>query len=349
MKKIISLVLIILPLALINGQQASVSSLQEEVPAVVYSLPKTTLNIDIEVEKTTTIPGVYFQYSERYLATDKVITEEKTTYKIKTIKISSKAIPDPARTYNIPLEGKSVLGQISVNADGLLCGVNVPVANSSYKQPKVKVTMNNKEENTVILPLGEEYMMAGSTAKLAEGAAKQIYRIRESRISLLTGDLEHLPADGASFKAMLDGMNKMEKQLTELFIGKTRKEIIRQHISVTPDVAMNNMVLFRFSVFKGVVAVDDLSGEPYYLNVNPEKINISTGDVKGKKAKPTLFTILPAKTSISISDSKMVFSNETFLMPQFGVLMPLSEDLFSTPKLKIHIDSQTGRLLYIEK
>ena len=42
----------------------------------------------------------------------------------------------------------------------------------------------------------EELLMAGSTAKQAEVAAKQIYRIRESRMNILTGDADNLPPDG---------------------------------------------------------------------------------------------------------------------------------------------------------
>ena len=46
----------------------------------------------------------------------------------------------------------------------------------------------------------EELLMAGSTAKQAEVAAKQIYRVRESRLNILTGEADNLPPDGEAMK-----------------------------------------------------------------------------------------------------------------------------------------------------
>ena len=75
-------------------------SLTEGQSVLVYSLPKTELCIEIVTEKVTENPGVFYRYSERYLATDKVITEEKTSYKLKNISVKPRAIADPKRTYS---------------------------------------------------------------------------------------------------------------------------------------------------------------------------------------------------------------------------------------------------------
>jgi hypothetical protein len=192
-------------------------------------------------------------------------------------------------------------------------------------------------------------MMAGSEAKLAEGAAKQIYRIRESRLGLLTADVERLPADGSSFTSMLDGLNNSERELTELFVGKTSTEVQSKMLYLTPTVVTANQVLFRFSALRGLVASDDLSGAPYYININPEKIpNVVPADPKAKKEIVAFYTIQPASTLISIGDGiNTLFLNQYFI-PQFGVTIPVSDELFKQPKLKIQIDPLTGRLLSIE-
>ena len=59
--------------------------------------------------------------------------------------------------------------------------------------------------------LSEELLMAGSTAKQAEVAAKQIYRIRESRLNILTGEADNLPPDGDAMKLVIEQLEQQEK------------------------------------------------------------------------------------------------------------------------------------------
>ena len=71
--------------------------------------------------------------------------------------------------------------------EGLLCAINTEYApeaaqtkTTSPKQPAAKTPAPSASV------LSEELLMAGSTSRQAEVAAKQIYRIRESRLDILT-------------------------------------------------------------------------------------------------------------------------------------------------------------------
>jgi hypothetical protein len=330
---------------LFAGAQAL--SLTAGQSSLVYSLPKTKLVIEVEVEKTSQKPGVFYRYSERYLATTNVITAEKATCRLKSVSVKTVAVPDSARTFQIAPDKSSQLTHLSVNAQGILCGINVPVTPERNVMIN-KTIIRNNETTSNLLPLGEEYMMAGSEAKLAEGAAKQIYRIRESRLGLLTSDVEKVPADGASMKSMLDGLDKMEKQLTELFTGSTTIEVSVQKIQLTPATALNNEVLFRLSALRGLVAADDLSGMPYYITVKPQVVAQNAADPKAKIEKAGLYYVLPATTEISIGDGINTNFNGQFFVPQFGKIVPLPESLFKQKEIKVRIDEHTGRLLGIE-
>ena len=322
--------------------------LTEGETALVYSLPKTVFYIEIETEKTVQKPGIFYRYSERYLATNKVITEEKTTYRLKSINVKTRAIADANRTYSFAPSSSLQTSHLSVNSQGILCGINVVCEPEKTSNPTVELPLKDNTKTDALLPLGEEYMMAGSEAKLAEGVAKQIYRVRESRLGLLTADTDKLPADGESFKVMMDGLNKMERELTELFVGKTTVDRQTQTLNLTPNAVINNQVLFRLSAFKGIVAADDLSGVPYYINIVPTNVGILPADPKIKSEKSALFYVLPASTQVSIGDGlNTLYSNE-FFVPQFGKTVPLSESLFKQQHIKVRIDSQTGRLLSIE-
>lgn len=95
--------------------------------------------------------------------------------------------------------------------------------------------------------MSEELLMAGSTAKQAEVAAKQIYRIRESRMNILTGDADNLPPDGEAMKLVIQQLEEQEKALTNLFTGIQAKEVSDYEVTIVPFDNLDKEVLFRFS------------------------------------------------------------------------------------------------------
>ncbi|MDD2285976.1 MAG: DUF4831 family protein [Paludibacter sp.] len=349
MKKLIVISLLFIGITGIKAQSAF--TLTEGVPAIVYALPKTELCFNIEVETTVEKPGVFYLYSQRYLATSQVVMEEKIASKITGIKITTRTVPDPARKFAVEPLTKAPLNGIVVNEQGILCGVNVPVVlQQQFPEKSESAAKNTGSElpTTGLLPLTQEYMMAGSTAKMAEGAAKQIYDIRESRLNLLAGEMDHLP-DGNALSMMLNGLDRKEKELTELFVGSVKKEINSYTLYFTPNKVISEEVLFRLSANRGVVSKDDLSGEPFFITISPEKIQLQEGDSKKKQEKAGLFTVLPAMTVITISDGVNTILERTFHIPQFGELVSLPESLLRTPGIIITVDRSTGRLLGIEK
>ena len=70
-------------------------------PVLVYSLPRTGLCIEVDVEKTTETPGEFYQYSGRYLAEQDVITAGRVTYRVTGVRVKPRAEADPARTYAV--------------------------------------------------------------------------------------------------------------------------------------------------------------------------------------------------------------------------------------------------------
>ncbi len=210
----------------------------------IYSLPKTELIIDIVSEKIEEKPGKFVVYAEKYLGTREVIIAPKTYFNLKTITISTRTRPDEKRTFRIVPKKKSPVNKLVTNSEGILCGVNI--------EPKIKV--KEKEEVVFqsevltakkVLPLTEEYIMAGSVSKMAEGAAKQIFRIRESRMELLVGYSEELPKDGEAIKTLVEQMELKEKELTKLFVGTTSSQIVKNRIVFTPTKKMENSPIFR--------------------------------------------------------------------------------------------------------
>ena len=348
MKKSILLFAILFSLGSFVAAQANFSLPAGEA-VLVYSLPKTQLSIEVEIERITQTPGEFFRFSERFLAVRDVITTERTSFRLKNVRVTPRPIADPSRTYAVVLNNRfPMLNHISVNEQGLLCGINVPCRPIIVCCEKPTAQTRTIPAAVRPLPLTEEFMLAGSAVRMAEGAARQIYRIRESRIALLTADLDQLPADGESLNTMLRRLDEMEQELTELFIGTTTVEVQTHTITLTPSAAMENEVLFRISNLTGLVAANDLSGAPYYISITPATINIAPPRGNRQAPPAIMKSVLPAATQVTIGDGQNIFFSQQFLMPQFGVTVPIPEELLRRNDIKIHIDEQTGRLLFVE-
>jgi len=330
----------------------SLFSVAQEMPAqtesesvLSYSLPKTELKIQITAERLTQKPGQFYQYSERYLATTDVITTEKTFYRMKGITITPQTKADPKRTFKIIPSKNSLASHITVNDKGILCGINVPVEQITDNTNPVAIE-TEKIETKKLLPLDEEYMMAGSEAKMAEGIAKQIYRIREGRVDMLAGEADSMPKDGESMKTMIIQMDEQEKELTELFTGKTTVEPVVQIISYSPDTVTNADIIFRFSSFNGISSKEDLSGAPYSISIEYTPLNTIPA---GKKTKGELiYTIIPVTAKVKIEEGTKLIYEQEMDIPQLGVLMPISTNTMDKKAGKMSVSPVSGRLLLIQ-
>lgn len=323
-------------------------SLTQGVTSLVYALPATELVVDVEIEKTVEKPGAFYQYSQRYLATSNVVTEESVNYKLRSVQLHTQAVADTARRFAV---SPMLLRGLVVNEKGILVGVNTekprPVVVRQRETIHRQEQLSPRPEG--LLPLNQEYMMAGSTAKMAEGAAYQIYALRESRINLLSGELDRMPADGDALKQMLQGIDRQERELTELFTGSVRTEIVRHRVTLMPDTAELEKVIFRLSTKRGVVDNDDLGGDPYFIVLEPETIPVSPQfDPKAKPVVPVLYSVLPATTTIEISDGVHTLLKQKADIPQFGVLIPYDASLLKSKNFSLELDPATGRLLKLQ-
>lgn len=136
----------------------------------------------------------------------------------------------------------------------------------------------------------EEILSAGSTAKMAELTAKEIYNIRESKNLILRGQADTMPKDGASLKLIMDNLDKQEKALTDMFTGKEVTEDKLFTAVILPDKEVTNDVVLRFSKKLGILSSDNLAGEPIYIKVeSPTPIQttvVTEEDSKKKKKAP---------------------------------------------------------------
>ena len=92
----------------------------------------------------------------------------------------------------------------------------------------------------------EEILIAGSTAKMAELVAKEIYNIRESKNSLTRGQADYMPKDGAALKLMLDNLDEQEQAMMQMFAGTTDRIEKSFTIRIKPEADMKEKRSFPF-------------------------------------------------------------------------------------------------------
>lgn len=319
---------------------------------ITYSLPKTSLVVVAEVTKTVRKAGPYFQYAEKYLGVKNVIAEDETYYELGKVRLVNRGIPNPDRTYIVEFKAGTVAPYAYLTEEGLLCSINAeytPEEESNADRDGKKKTVTKVSDPSVF---SEELLMAGSTARQAEVAAKQIYRIRESRLGILTGDADNLPPDGDAMKIVISELENQENALTNLFTGVTNKETSEYEVTIIPNEDLENEVIFRFSKQMGIVDADDLGGAPVYLNLKAidraPALEPKEAEKKEKSLKGIVYNV-PGKASVEISmDRNSLYKGEV-MVTQFGTCEGLAPVMFEDKKapVKVYFYPETGAIKQI--
>jgi hypothetical protein len=320
---------------------------------VTYSLPKTALTVTAEVMRVTCKAGRYCQYADKYLGTRDVIAADKVYYRLERVSLEDTGVPDPELTYLIEFKGGTVAPYACLTEEGLLCAIN-----TEYEFPPAQPLEREKNQKAErIGPVSEsvfteDLLIAGSPGKQAEIAAKQIYRIRESRLDILTGEADNIPPDGEAMKITIAELEARERALSDLFLGTCEQKIEYYTVTIVPETEFEREVLFRFSPLFGVVDADDLSGAPVVMNLAitqsplvPEQKDI---EKKLRGEKGVVYTI-PAKSSVEIlMEGKSLYKGEVHIA-QFGVQESLAPVMFEDKKnpIKIIFYPQTGSIKQI--
>ncbi|MCM1108671.1 MAG: DUF4831 family protein [Clostridium sp.] len=334
MKKTIAISALATLLSLSAHAQTDVSAYRPGVTldGVTYFLPKTALRITVTAEKSVYTPGDFNKYADRFLRLKQVSGEAHTLWTIKHITVEPYGVPDPGKVYSIKLNKRTVAPNVTLSEEGILLAINtegteevlppLPARVPAPARPNPRDYMN------------QEMLTAGSTLKIAELVAQEIYDIRDSRNALVRGEADNTPKDGPQLKLMLDQLNMQETALTSLFKGTTDVSTEVFSLDFIPEEETERTVLFRFSQRLGLVDTDDLAGEPVYICVKDlQSTPAPTEDEKIQKKKQKMETgvyyNIPGRASIRIfNGGGTTFCTKDVNLGQFGNTEILSNVLF---------------------
>ena len=332
MKK--SLLFLIFGLAAIN--MSAQTEVEPFVPGstlegVAYYLPRTAFRVTVIAEKTTTRPGDFYKYADRYLRLQNVPTEQSVEWNLKSITLEPFGKPDKNKAYSIKLKSKTVAPLVGLSRDGLLLSINCD-ADESFLPDLPKPQKGAAPENPRSY-MTQEIIAAGSTAKMAELCAQEIYDIRDSKNALIRGEADNTPKDGAQLKLMLDQLDKQASVLESLFSGTTQTDTEVFSFFYDPQEETDRDVLFRFSKKLGVLDYENLAGEPVILSLKvletiPTSVTLGEMLKKRSKMEQGVYYNVPARAKIRITYDGQEYVNIETPMAQFGVVEMLSNTLF---------------------
>ena len=313
----------------------------------VYFLPKTAVTVTVQVEKTTYTPGDFCQYAERFLRIKDVSPTPSVSYRIVAIRQDAVAVPDTAKRYAVKFDAKTSATNVRLSDNGILLGINTERSEvRDYTQPQnYSFTSRLSPLTSKINPrqyMNEETLAAGSTAKMAELTAQDIYEIRESRNLLVRGQADNMPKDGDQLRLMLHQLDIQDRALTSLFIGTYDKDTIQQVFTIVPSESNYREVVFRFSEKLGLVDADDLAGVPYYILIEDLKTVPKPEPVDPKKKqKPVygIFVNIPGRLRSTVSNAQGFIVANEFPAGQYGNVELLSGALFNkryTTRLRLN-------------
>jgi hypothetical protein len=340
----------------LSGTRAVITPLSDKAAisegSLVYGLPLTVVDIEIETERIIEKPGPYSRFANDLLGLTDVIKKENEFWTVRGITVNTHQELDPAALYVI---GASTIFQtnvLSLKKAGLILDLNPEIYNSSkypslgsesdlsplnvydlgadeYFQDKRDTLYKIVSVDTafVRIPYLVEKKQKLSIDQLAEKAAVRLMELRDGKHMILTGETNVFPQN----EAAINEMNRLEKEYTELFTGKRLKEKRKFSYQVIPrkDLIGKQINICMFSESRGPVASSEKSGSPVMVEFVPEmktrNLNVISGKANNSSSQKydKLFYRVPDVVNVKLTVGNEVLNSSRRLIYQLGDVVQL--------------------------
>ena len=383
MKKLIIIALILFSInanSQINTYRITDINFKIAENPVIYFLPRSVLNISLDVEIEHTVPGPYNQFADKYLSIKNVPTKKISNSKIKNVKIDELYEADPNACFAILKSNKFV----SLNELGIISAYNTNAESIVYNRQdtnennfnyfdnedlvftnySMKTNFTGRTDTTyrVVevdsifqkIPVYNTVMRSKTEEQKAEEAANHILNIRANRFLLQSGMFENEnPPHNIDY--LIDELNKEEQKYLELFIGKKiiiNSRFTYSHIPENNGYKSTNVTMFYLSDEYGILEQQQENAKPIILNIeNIETTQIVESFYKQqlelKEKNKGLYYRIPGTANVSVVFDNIKITKKHLVIPQLGHINYLSSKIFDNKNLKIMFDQKSGSITRI--
>ncbi len=319
---------------------------------LVYGLPRTVFTVSVEMERTIEIPGPYARYAGDLLGLSDVIQNESEFWSLTGIRVTTHEELDPSEFYIIKSNDIFLSNVLALKKEGLILDLNPSIFYNVGSKTETHESATG-QSGTFDLGSDEYYQLQRDTAyrrvnidsifiripyiaektrkltisQLAERAARQLMEIREGKHMILTGEATVFPQSDAA----INEINRIEKEYTELFVGRSWNEKKAFSYQVIPDKEMSGepVMLFRFSELTGPSPAGSKSGMPVTAEFIPEQKTKALTILNNNNFAPSvtkydrLLYRVPDVVNVKISMGEEPLFSSRRLIYQFGELIQL--------------------------
>lgn len=316
---------------------------------IFYTLPSTTVSMEVEALCENFHAGPYAAYAMKYLGIDARQQDQKT-YTVRNIRLVPRIEADFSETYEIS-SGSSTIDaadMLKLTSQGLISipgdfdgrtevwrfpsykdsgRFNETAADGNFSSETVELyRMEERDGVYERISVQQTQVVAKSLEKKAAETAAAIFRLREKREQIVTGDTD-ATFDGEALGAAVAEITRLEEQYMTLFLGYTDYSVQRMNFDFTPQPGKEQVyVAFRISDSEGLLPSDNVSGRPVVAMLELEKNvaaeSLSPDEVKGDML---LYYRIPAVATVRIVDGTSLLAQSRIQFYQLGktVSMPV--------------------------
>ena len=309
---------------------------------LTYSLPSTTIVLEVEAVQEIFHVGPYAKYAEKYLGI-RPRQKDEANFQITEIRMTPYIEADQSRRYTLNVKK----GQIDATFLKLSTAGLISFSDASFGEQSVwrfttdsrsdfggkgvssnltseSATFYHNDKNSAYdrLSVSQNMLVEKTLDQRAAEAADMILKLRKQRLQIVTGDTD-ATYSGEAMGAAIAEMTRLEEEYMMLFIGYSETQTQKMRFEVVPQAEQPRQmyVAFRLSDMAGLLPADNVSGKPILMEIIPQSfapIEVTEDDVKSKKKEVLAYYRIPAICTIRLMEGADLLLQSRMPVYQLG-------------------------------
>ena len=335
-KLILALALMALPVA------ASAQKKSDPEGFLTYSLPSTTIVLEVEAVQEKFYVGPYARYAEKYLGI-KARQKDETTFQLTEIKITPLVEADQTKRYTTNVKkGQIDATFLKLSSVGLISFSDAKFGDESvWRFPTETqgdfsgkgVSSNLTSQSATLyrsdnsasaydkVSVQQDMLVEKTPEQRAAETANMILKLRKQRLQIVTGDTD-ATYSGEAMGTAIGEITRLEEEYMMLFTGYSEYQTQTMRFEVVPQADKTDQmyIAFRLSDTSGLVPADNLSGKPVIMEIVPQEFADPTvSEVEVKNAKEVLaYYRIPAICTVKLMDGANLLLQSRMPVYQLG-------------------------------
>lgn len=335
-KFILALALAVMP------QMAMAQKKSDPQGLVTYSLPSTTITLDVEAVQEKFHAGPYAKFAEKYLGI-KARQKDETTVQLTQIRMTPLVEADHSKRYTLNVKKGDIDATfLKLSSCGLVSFADANFGDESVWRFPTKVSgdfsdkgvssnltsesatlyRNAKTESAYNrVAVQQSMVVEKSLEQKAAETAQMILNLRQQRLQIVTGDTD-ATYSGEAMGAAIEELTRLEQEYMTLFVGYSDLQTQKMRFDVVPQANQESQmyVAFRLSDAAGLVPADNLSGKPVVMEIVTQDVvdpSVTADMLKNAKEVQAYYRI-PAVCTVKLMDGANLLLQSRMPVYQLG-------------------------------